>query len=195
MGRARDMSFTDVNTVASSLQRYSKVDKWNDSTSYNLGFNSDAQGLVEKLAGGDYGLASTIAKQATERPNWDKYGANFSSKQSYVMAKAAVDHGLVPKKTIFDSSTTKKAAAAEARKSAAKAQKYEDYSKGYVKSSTKVAVGSRVHDSKKGWGTISGIITKSSGYVSVKYDSGSTGKAMAFNLKGEDGNPLKKRPK
>lgn len=194
-GGARDMSFTDVNTVSNALQQYANQDHWNKNDEYRMGFNADAMGLVENLAKGDYGLASTIAKQATERPNWNKYGANFSPKQSYVMAKAAVDNGLVPKKTIFDASITKKVAADEARKQAARVQKWNEYSATYKKSSTKVAVGSRVYDSKKGWGTIGSIITKSSGYVAVKYDSGTVGKAMAFNLKGEDGNPLKKRPK
>lgn len=194
-GGARDMSFTDVNTVADALQKYGNMDRWNKNTEYQMGFNDDAMGLVEKLAKGDYGLASTIAKQATERPNWNKYGANFSPKQSYVMAKAAVDHGLVPKTTIFDASITKKVAADAARKQAARVQKWNDYSATYKKSSTKVAVGSKVWDSKGKGGTISSIITKSSGYVTVKYDDGSTGKQMAFNLKGADGNPLKKRPK
>ena len=194
-GGARDMSFTDVETVSNALQSYANQDRWNKNTEYQMGFNADAMGLVEDLAKGDYGLASTIAKQATERPNWDKYGAKFSPKQSYVMAKAAVDHGLVPKKTIFDASITKAVKAQQAAKAAAHAAKWEAYSKSYTKSSTKVAVGSKVWDSKGKSGTISSIITKSSGYVTVKYDDGSVSKQMAFNLKGSDGNPLKKRPK
>lgn len=194
-GGKADMSFTDVETVAGALKQYSSVDRWNKNTEYQMGFNDDAQGLVEQLAKGDYGLASTIAKQATERPGWNKYGANFSDKQSYVMAKAAVEHGLVPKKTIYDASITKAVKAQQAAKAAAHQAKWEAYSKSYTKSSTKVAVGSKVWDSKGKSGTISSIITKSSGYVTVKYDDGSVSKQMAFNLKGEDGNPLKKRPK
>ena len=188
-------NYSDIGTVQSALQHYARVDAWNKSNEYRLGMNADAQALVEKLAQGDYGLASTIAKQAVERPGWNKYGASFSDKQAYVMAKAAVDNKIVPQKTIFDSRVTKQAAKEVAQKKAAKAEAYKEYSAGYTKSSTKVAVGSRVYDSKKGWGTISGIITKSSGYVSVNYDKVGSGKAMAFNLTGGDGNPLAKRPK
>lgn len=193
--QAEQERWSDVNTVQRALQYYANVDRWNKSSEYQLGFNDEAQGLVEDLAKGNYGLASTIAKQAVERPNWKKYGSKFSDKQAYVMAKAAVDAKIVPHHTIFDGNITKQVKAQAAQQAAAKAQKYAAYSASYTKSSTKVAVGSRVHDAKHGWGTISGVITKSSGYVTVKYDSGSSSKAMAFNLTGEDGNPLKKRPK
>ena len=101
----------------------------------------------------------------------------------------------MPQKIIFDKSIKIKAQQDVARKAAAHAAKWEAYSKTYTKSSTKVAVGSKVWDAKGKSGTISSIITKSSGYVTVKYDDGSVGKQMAFNLKGSDGNPLKKRPK
>lgn len=187
--------FTDVQTVKEALMQYANQDKWNKNTEYQMGFNADAMGVIEDIAKGDHGLATTIAKDLTSRPNWDKYGARLSEKQAYVLAKAAVEGKHVPQKTIFDKSIRIKAQQDVARKAAAKAQKWEAYSKTYTKSSTKVAVGSRVFDAKKGWGTIGSIITKSSGYVSVNYDSGGSGKAMAFNLKGEDGNPLKKRPK
>lgn len=190
-----DMSWTDVNVVASALVRYGNMDRWNRHTAYAMGFNDDAMGLVEDLAKGDYGLASTIAQQAVSRPNWAKYGAYFSAKQAYVMAKAAIDNKIVRDSVIFSSKVAKDAAADAARQHAAKVAKWESYSSGYTKSSTKVAVGSKVWDSKGRSGTISNIITKSSGYVTVQYDDGTTGKQMAFNLKGSDGNPLKKRPK
>lgn len=49
---------------------------------------------------------------------------------------------------------------------------------------------------KKGQrGTISRIITKSTGYVEVAYEDGSTKKEMAFNLTDENGVSLKKSPK
>ena len=49
---------------------------------------------------------------------------------------------------------------------------------------------------KKGQkGTITRIITKSTGYVEVSYENGITKKEMAFNLTDENGNPLKKAPK
>lgn len=49
---------------------------------------------------------------------------------------------------------------------------------------------------KKGQkGTITRIITKSTGYVEVSYENGTTKKEMAFNLTDENGNALKKAPK
>ena len=190
-----DPDYGDVNIVKDNLMRYVPMDKWNRNTDYQMGLNDMAQGIVEDVAKGDYGVATDIAQRAVNSPNWNKYGYNLSEKQAYVVAKAAVEHGHVPRDNMYSKSWHAEVKAAEARKEAARLQKWNDYSASYTRSSTKVAVGSRVHDSKKGWGTISGIITKSSGYVAVKYDSGSTGKAMAFNLTGEDGNPLKKRPK
>lgn len=189
------MSFTDVQTVKEALMQYANQDRWNKNTEYQMGFNADAMGVIEDIAKGDHGLATTIAKDLTSRPNWDKYGAKLSEKQAYVLAKAAVEGKHVPKTTIFDKSIRIKVQQQQAAKAAARVQKWNEYSATYKKSTTKVAVGSRVFDSKKGWGTIGSIITKSSGYVTVNYDSGGSGKAMAFNLKGEDGNPLKKRPK
>lgn len=44
-------------------------------------------------------------------------------------------------------------------------------------------------------GTISRIITKSTGYVEVSYENGTSKKEMAFNLTDEAGVPLKKAPK
>lgn len=44
-------------------------------------------------------------------------------------------------------------------------------------------------------GIITRIITKSTGYVEVSYEDGSTKKEMAFNLTDENGIPLKKAPK
>lgn len=63
----------------------------------------------------------------------------------------------------------------------------------FTKSSTKVSVGSTVQG-KFGTGKITKIITASSGYVEVTYPNGKKSKEMAFNLKGEDGLFLKKKP-
>lgn len=185
-----------VQYVKQALQSYSKTDKWNKNTAYNMGFNDDAQSLIEKVANGNYGFASQVAQTAVNSPNWNNSGYQLSEKQAYVIAKAAVENKLASQdKVIFDMSVGKAAAAKEAAKSAQKAAKYAEYSANYKKSSTKVAVGSSVVDSKGRKGVISSIITKSSGYVTVKYSDGTTGKAMAFNLFGADGNPLKKKPK
>ncbi|SFU77018.1 Antirestriction protein ArdC [Pustulibacterium marinum] len=61
-------------------------------------------------------------------------------------------------------------------------------------SRSKVYVGAIV-EGKQGKGTISKIITKSTGYVEVTYENGKVAKEMAFNLKDENGEPLKKNPK
>lgn len=58
-------------------------------------------------------------------------------------------------------------------------------------SSTKIVSGASISSPKYGSGTISRVITKSTGYVEVKYSNGSIRKEMAFNLNGEDGKPLK----
>jgi hypothetical protein len=57
----------------------------------------------------------------------------------------------------------------------------------------KIFIGAKV-SSKHGDGTITKIITKSSGDVEVTYANGSVRKEMAFNLTGENGQPLKKTP-
>ena len=84
-----------VQSIKSGILSYSKTDKWNKSTDYHMGFNDEAQGYIERLAKGNYGLATTIAKQAVEKPSWDRYGANFSEKQAYVLAKAIYDNNLL----------------------------------------------------------------------------------------------------
>lgn len=189
-----DMSFTSVEAVQTALRDYSRTDYKGRYEDYRAGFNADAQGLVEKIAEGDYGLASTIARQAVERPGWSKYGASFSDKQQYVLARAAVENAIVPDILIFQRKTVDNVKRDAARKAAKREERYKAYSSSYTKSSTKVEIGSKVWDSKGRSGVISGIITKSTGYVRVKYDDGKEGKQMAFNLKGEDGNYLKKRP-
>jgi len=59
---------------------------------------------------------------------------------------------------------------------------------------SKIQTGAKVNGSK-GQGTITRIITKSSGYVEVTYDNGLVKKEMAFNLTDENGESLKKAPK
>jgi hypothetical protein len=63
----------------------------------------------------------------------------------------------------------------------------------FVRSSTKVSAGSVVSSGKYGRGTIEKVITASSGYVRVRYSDGTLRNEMAFNLKGEDGNYLRKK--
>lgn len=59
---------------------------------------------------------------------------------------------------------------------------------------SKFAIGTLVIGSK-GKGTITAIITKSTGYVQVTYLTGEVKKEMAFNLKNEQGESLKATPK
>ena len=60
---------------------------------------------------------------------------------------------------------------------------------------TMLQVNQTIIDKKGNKGTITRIITKSTGYVEVSYENGITKKEMAFNLTDEKGNPLKKAPK
>lgn len=191
--------YDNLQTVKESIMSYSTVDRWNKNSSYSHGFNDEAQGLVEKLAKGDYGLATTIAKQAVDNPNWDKYGARFSEKQSYVMAKAAIDNELTQKNgkatnVIWDGNVKKQIREEEKVKRMQREANRKSYEASYKRSSTKVEVGSEVFSSKNGRGKIERVITASSGYVSVRYENGVVKKEMAFNLNGADGNPLRKKP-
>ena len=108
-----------VQSIKDALLSYASIDRWNRSSAYNMGFNDQATGLVEELAKGDYGLASTIAKQAVERNGWGQYGARFSEKQAYVLAKSAYDNKVVKGELIFTDSS-KEAAEMDARQRAAR---------------------------------------------------------------------------
>lgn len=57
----------------------------------------------------------------------------------------------------------------------------------------KIEVGQKV-TGKLGLGTITKIITKSTGYVEVTYDNGTVKKEMAFNLTSENGEVVKNKP-
>ena len=190
-----------INYVKMQLMQYASIDRRNNNTAYEMGFNDQAMQLVEKIANGDFGFASKVAQTAVNSPNWNTYGYRLSEKQAFIISQSAVKNRLVLERdikgmtTIFDYTGYKELMAKEAAKSAEKARKYEMYSSTFVKSSTKVAVGSIVIDAKGKKGVISSIITQSTGYVVVKYDDGTVSKQMAFNLLGLDGNPLKKKPK
>lgn len=60
---------------------------------------------------------------------------------------------------------------------------------------SKIYVGAKVQNKKGQKGEIVRIITKSSGYVEVLFESGSKGKEMAYNLVNENGEVLKAAPK
>lgn len=143
------------------------------------------------------GFAADVARtvERSERRT-DGGGSEWrvSEKQAYILGKAAAQRGRNKAvDSMLDSTITVRAR--EAAQKEQRARECKTYEASYQRSSTKTEVGARVTDNKGRQGTISRIMTKSSGYVEVKYDNGSTGKAMAFNLRGEDGNPLKKRPK
>lgn len=57
------------------------------------------------------------------------------------------------------------------------------------------AVNQTVISKKFGKGIITKIITKSTGYVEVKFENGKVRKEMAFNLTDESGKALRKAPK
>lgn len=78
----------DIQSVKRGLIRYAKEDKWNRNTEYRLGFNSDAQGVIDQVAKGNYGFASQVAETVR------RYGYRISEKQAYVIARAAVENNL-----------------------------------------------------------------------------------------------------
>lgn len=59
---------------------------------------------------------------------------------------------------------------------------------------SKFAIETRVENKKGLVGTITKIITKSTGYVEVTFDNGDVKKEMAFNLKNIEGETLKAIP-
>ena len=85
---------TAIQSVKNSIMSYSRTDKWNKNTAYNMGFNDDVQGAIEKLAKGDYGFPSQVAKSVTSRPGWKQNGATVSEKQAYHLAKGIIDNKL-----------------------------------------------------------------------------------------------------
>ena len=60
---------------------------------------------------------------------------------------------------------------------------------------SKINLGTKVFNKKNHEGTITKVITKSTGYVEVTYINGLVKKEMAFNLTDETGNSLKATPK
>lgn len=60
---------------------------------------------------------------------------------------------------------------------------------------SKINIGTKVFNKKNQKGTITKVITKSTGYVEVTYLNGLVKKEMAFNLTDENGESLKATPK
>lgn len=60
---------------------------------------------------------------------------------------------------------------------------------------SKINIGTKVLNKKNQKGTITKVITKSTGYVEVTYINGLVKKEMAFNLTDENGESLKATPK
>lgn len=60
---------------------------------------------------------------------------------------------------------------------------------------SKINIGTKVLNKKNQEGTITKVITKSTGYVEVTYGNGTVKKEMAFNLTDENGESLKATPK
>lgn len=84
-----DRQAAQVNDVTNALKSYTVVDRWNKNTAYNMGWNDDAQSVIDDVAKGNYGFASDVAKTVASR-NY----RSISDKQAYVIAKAAVDNNV-----------------------------------------------------------------------------------------------------
>lgn len=63
-----------------------------------------------------------------------------------------------------------------------------------IMTTSRFAVGTEVMNSKGMKGIITMVITKSTGYVAVKWESGKITREMAFNLTDVEGNSLKSKP-
>lgn len=74
-----------IQKVKSALLSYAKTDRWNNNTVYHLGFNDEAQMVIDMVADGNFGFASEIA--TTVR----KFKYSISEKQAYWIAKTAVE--------------------------------------------------------------------------------------------------------
>lgn len=98
-----------IQSVKSSIMSYSKTDRWNQNTAYQMGFNDEVQGAIEQLAEGNYGFPSQVAQTLTSKPSWKKSGAYVSEKQAYHIAKGLVDNKLVKNTGAFFSNQFPKA--------------------------------------------------------------------------------------
>ena len=76
----------DVQDVKRGLLNYAQIDRWNRSNDYHLGFNDQAQTVIDRVAAGNFGFPSQVAQTVK------KYNYRISEKQAYVIAKAAVDN-------------------------------------------------------------------------------------------------------
>ena len=170
-----------VQSIKGALMSYAKIDRWNRSNEYHLGFNGQATELVEDLAKGDYGLATTIAKQAVDSPYWSRYGAKFSEKQAYVLAKAAYDNKVVKDGIIFKDNS-KEAAAMDARQRAARSarrqrrKEREERIKAVAESNKGYKVGSIIKEPRTG--REGKVVSMTSEIVEVDYGEGIKRKYM-----------------
>lgn len=82
---AKNRPVADVQVVKQSLMRYAKEDRWNRNTEYNLGFNADAQSVIDDIASKKLGFASQVAQTVK------KYNYRISEKQAYIIARAAIE--------------------------------------------------------------------------------------------------------
>jgi len=80
-----NLQTVNLQTVKSALLRYAKADRWNRNTSYSMGFNDDAQTVIDLVAEGNYGFASDIATTVK------KYNYSISEKQAYWIARTAIE--------------------------------------------------------------------------------------------------------
>lgn len=85
---AKSTNVPDIQKVKGALVAYAREDKWNKNTAYELGFNGDAQSVIEQVANSAFGFASEIAQTVV------KYNFKISEKQAYWIAKAAVENNV-----------------------------------------------------------------------------------------------------
>lgn len=76
-----------ISQVKRMLENYTYFDGRNKAFEHDMGWNDQAQVLVDNVADGNYGFASDVAKTVVSR----KY-RSISEKQAYVIARAAVEN-------------------------------------------------------------------------------------------------------
>lgn len=82
---AKNRPVPDVQAVKRALLYYAQENRWLRNLDYELGFNGDAQAVIDDIAKKNLGFASQVAQTVK------KYNYRISEKQAYIIARAAVD--------------------------------------------------------------------------------------------------------
>lgn len=79
-----DFGTADASTIANSLSRYARIDRWNENSSHKMGWEDDARAVIDNVSEINIGFASEVARTV------QKYNYKISDKQAFVIASAAI---------------------------------------------------------------------------------------------------------